>query len=343
MPTHTTTYTFGGKFWEQMTIDEKYERELVKRQQELERQINAIYRAFMSEIAPLLSGTLQKKALQRAINAAITQLTRNVKAEVVSGIRHSWELSHLKNVAYLDRRLAKLPAGLEIPDNVRAVWYDPNKPALTEFLKRERNGLNLSKRIHKQTAIARRGIKKVLKEGIGEGKSAVKIARKLRDTLKEPGSNAVANTMRVARTETNMAYRRADHEAWIKDPAILGFEIHLSNTQSKKVKARCEICKKLVGKYPVTFIFVGWHPSCLCYETPIEMTDAQFARFMRLVGQGTDTKEAVEEVRKSARLVTDVPDQFKKWVTANEKRVKGWSQRPYWWGDNLKVVKDILK
>lgn len=320
-----------------MNIDEKYERELVKKQEEIYSRIEALYRKFITEVAPLLSNKSARVALRRAINASIRELNRSVRKEIVSGIISSWDLSNLKHNAYLDKRLK--PYSDRIPDDLKKVWYDPNLAARNEFLKRKRNGLNLSDRVWKHTRTANKNITSVLGKGISTGTSSIKIAKQLRSDLLDPISSPVSKTKRLARTETNMAYRSADQEAWAKDPAILGYEINLSKTQSKKVKARCEICRALAGKYPVTFVFVGWHPNCLCYKTPIEMSPEQFAKYMKLIAQGKDTKSAVEAIRKEAGIISDVPDGFKTWVADNQKRVGGWKSQPYWVKDNFKYGK----
>lgn len=69
--------------------------------------------------------------------------------------------------------------------------------------------------------------------------------------------------MRVARTETNLAYRRADHDPWQQMDFVLGQKIQLSHSHPKK-----DICDKLQGDYPAEFVFDGWHPQCFCFVTP---------------------------------------------------------------------------
>ena len=52
-------------------------------------------------------------------------------------------------------------------------------------------------------------------------------------------------SMRVARSETNIAYRRADNERWQQMDFVLGQRIQLSKNHPKK-----DICDKLAGDYP---------------------------------------------------------------------------------------------
>ena len=67
--------------------------------------------------------------------------------------------------------------------------------------------------------------------------------------------SSAKNAMRIARTETNMAYRRADHERWQRMDFVLGQEIQLSRRHP-----RPDICDDLKGRYPKDFVFDGWHP-----------------------------------------------------------------------------------
>ena len=60
------------------------------------------------------------------------------------------------------------------------------------------------------------------------------------------------NAQRLARTETNIAYRTADYERWQKMPFVIGIEIKLSNNHPEP-----DICDDLKGIYPKTFKWSG--------------------------------------------------------------------------------------
>lgn len=85
--------------------------------------------------------------------------------------------------------------------------------------------------------------------------------------------SSAQNAMRVARTETNIAYRRADNERWQQMDFVLGQRVNLSRSHPKK-----DICDKLAGDYPVDFVFDGWHPQCFCFVTPILMDEDEMAK-----------------------------------------------------------------
>ena len=72
------------------------------------------------------------------------------------------------------------------------------------------------------------------------------------------------NAQRLARTETNIAYRTAEYDRWQDMPFVVGIEIRLSNNHPEP-----DICDDLKGVYPKTFKWTGWHriaaaTKCLC-------------------------------------------------------------------------------
>ena len=76
--------------------------------------------------------------------------------------------------------------------------------------------------------------------------------------------SAYKNAERLARTEINIAYRKADIERWQSMDMIAGYEIKRS-----RHPYGCEICDMMKGVYPKSFVWVGNHPNCRCYMTPI--------------------------------------------------------------------------
>lgn len=80
--------------------------------------------------------------------------------------------------------------------------------------------------------------------------------------------SAYKNAERLARTEINIAYRKADIERWQSMDMIAGYEIKRS-----RHPYGCEICDMMKGVYPKSFVWVGNHPNCRCYMTPIFKAD----------------------------------------------------------------------
>lgn len=144
------------------------------------------------------------------------------------------------------------------------------------------------------------------------------------------------NARRLAATETNIAYRTADHERMKNLDFVVGIEIHLSHNHTCKGRDGkphpfTDICNELEGKYPKDFKFTGWHPHCRCYVTSILKSDKEIAEDTKKILRG----EPVDG--ESENTVEDVPEGYKKWVEKNEKRIEAAKKKgtlPYFVRDN---------
>lgn len=145
--------------------------------------------------------------------------------------------------------------------------------------------------------------------------------------------SSAKNAMRVARTETNIAYRRADNERWQQMDFILGQRIQLSHNHPKK-----DICDKLQGDYPAEFVFDGWHPQCFCFATPILMDEEEMAKVTEAFLRG-------EKYTPKGKKITSYPQNFKDWVTEHSEQIAASRDRgtePYFIKNNAAVIDNIL-
>lgn len=145
--------------------------------------------------------------------------------------------------------------------------------------------------------------------------------------------SSTMNAMRVTRTETNMAYRMADHDRWQRLDFVLGQRIKTSRSHKDE-----DICDDLAGDYPKDFTFTGWHPQCMCYCTPIMLEPKEVFRMSRAKLEG-------KPIKPSRGPLTEYPEGFKKWVAGNSKyiaRKRAEGKEPYFVRDNADVVNDIL-
>lgn len=145
--------------------------------------------------------------------------------------------------------------------------------------------------------------------------------------------SSAKNAMRVARTETNMAYRRADHERWEQLDFVLGQRVQLSKNHPKK-----DICDKLQGDYPKDFVFDGWHPQCFCFVTPILMDEEEMARVNEAFLKG-------EKYIPKGKRITDYPQNFKDWVTDHAEDIamaRSRGTEPYFIRNNAAAIDEIL-
>ena len=147
--------------------------------------------------------------------------------------------------------------------------------------------------------------------------------------------SSAKNAMRLTRTETNIAYRRADHERWMQEEFVIGQRIRLSNRHPRK-----DICDKLQGDYPKDFVFDGWHPQCFCYAVPILLPDEETDFMEDWFLEGKDWKGELKR-RADARMIKDYPEGFKSWVSEHADDIKAARQRgtePYFIRENVAIV-----
>lgn len=145
--------------------------------------------------------------------------------------------------------------------------------------------------------------------------------------------SSAKNAMRVARTETNIAYRRADHERWQQMDFVLGQKIQLSRKHP-----HADICDDLAGDYPKDFVFDGWHPQCFCFSTPILISENEMEKVTERFLQG-------ETYTPRGKQIDDYPTNFKSWVKDHEEDIayaRSRGKEPYFIKNNAMAIDDIL-
>lgn len=145
--------------------------------------------------------------------------------------------------------------------------------------------------------------------------------------------SSAKNAMRVARSETNIAYRRADNERWQQMDFVLGQRIQLS-----KNHPRPDICDKLQGDYPKDFVFDGWHAQCFCFATPILIDEDEMAKVTEAFLKG-------EKYTPRGKQISEYPANFKHWVRDNKENILASRSRgtePYFIRNNSAAIDEIL-
>lgn len=144
------------------------------------------------------------------------------------------------------------------------------------------------------------------------------------------------NAMRLARTETNMAYRTADQERWRQLDFVIGYRVVLSDNHPEP-----DICNDLSarrgekgsrGVYPKDFVFKGWHPQCRCYVVPILADEKEFDKIQEAILND-------EPIPESKGVIREPNKYFQDWWMKNKKRVSEAQSLPYWVKDNPKYAK----
>lgn len=289
----------------------------------------------------------------------IGELAAKMKGVIVNGSRNQWLYACKKN----DEFLSHILNTSQVPKKTLQKWQDQNLEALSSFQTRKVAGMDLSKRIWNYAGQMKTQMELGIDIALGEGNSANVLSKELRQYLVDPDklfrrvrdkhgnlklSKAAAayhpgqgkyrssykNAMRLTRSEINMAYRTADQLRWQKLDFVVGFEIKLSNNHTLNGEPFVDICDKLAGRYPKSFMFKGWHPQCRCHAVPIMMDRQEFNTNelgeLKAALKGTEYKPF-----ESKNTVRDVPDAFKEWIADNLERSQGWKSQPYFIKDNF--------
>lgn len=323
---------------------------------------------------------------KKMINELMQEITDSIEVTIVNGVRQGWNLSNEKNDDLANRVFGKNAGSLTTAQKRR--YFNNNASALDAFIERKTNGLNLSDRVWRYSNQFKSEIEMGLDLGIRSGQSAASMTRSLRNYLKYPDklfrrvrdehgllrlSQAAAdfhpgrgvyrssykNARRLAVTETNIAYRTADHLRWQQMDFVVGIEVLLSNnhtvllqpgettddpTQLRKdgtpkanaVRPLHDICDELKGRYPKDFKFTGWHPQCRCYAVSILKTPEEVADDAEREARGEQPSS------ESVNTVHDTPEAFNKWVRDHADKIKSSKSVPYFIRDNQQRVDRLL-
>lgn len=301
--------------------------------------------------------------VKKRVDALFRELHDNLVVQVSEGNREEWLLSAAKNDALVDSLFGHVAKY----GKVAREWKEPNLSALERFTERKERGMTLSGRVWNLTNQFKGELEMALELGLGEGKSADDLSRAVRGFLNEPHklfrrvrnekgvlrlSKAAAayhpgqggqgvyrssykNALRLTATENNMAYRTADHERWQRMDFVIGIEIKLSNNHPVN-----DICNELIGVYPKTFKFVGWHPFCRCIAVPKLADEDDFINRMNARMDGEDAPEG-----EFSGKVTEYPKGFRDFVANNAAKIEAADARhtPYFVRDNREAIDKMIK
>lgn len=295
-------------------------------------------------------------SIQKEMQRITEQLAERVTVVIETGSKKQWLFACDKNDAFI----SSIMDTSKVSKARLKKMQDRNLDALAAFQGRKVDGMNLSQRVWKYVGQFKDQLENALDVGLGDGRSADELSRDVRQNLNDPNRlfrrvrdkrgnlvlskraaafhpgrgvyrSSYKNAMRLTRSEINMAYRESDWQRWQSLDFVVGFEIHRSNHEPL---CKCDTCEKLVGRYPKTFKFKGWHPQCMCYATPILMDEETFDENelgdLKAALRGTTYKH-----QQAKNAVSDVPDGFKAWVKDHVEAQKGWASTPYFIKDNF--------
>lgn len=304
------------------------------------------------------------KGLGERIDKALAKISAAVVSRIKASVFQSWSISNRKNDRLVKAFFRGWRGSEEERKRLEDIYNRENKAARDAFINRKTNGMNLSERVWKYNSEYRRLIEQALQIGISNGVAARDMAKLIKDYLKNPTATImevdkagvatptmtappgvgvykepIKNAMRLARTETQMAYHAADYERWQQLDFVVGFEVHTSGNHTtkkgKKIVPLYDICDELKGRYPKDFKFTSWHPNCRCYVTSILKTREEMEADSKAMLSGAAPAE------NSQHTISEPPAGFTKWKAAHIEDLQQSKSLPYFVRDNAGYFSDV--
>lgn len=310
-------------------------------------------------------------AAEKKLDRYLKDLGNKASVIIKNGIVGSWNKGEANAKVPVVEAFGKTPAlrkeANDICDEAVKAHRAKGKTGHA-FANASRGGMNISTRVWNLTGNAKQELEIIIQNGILEGKSPDEVSRSLKGYLNEPNAlfrrvrnketgrlelseaarkyhpgqgvyrSAYKNARRLAVTEMNAAFRRAEWESYQNNPLITSYEIRLSNNHTVvingKLRTLYDICDVLAGVYPKTFLWTGWHPHCRCEMIPILISENDFRARIRARKAG----KLNEWKPTDKKPITEVPKALNDWVKDNQERAKGWGNLPYFVRDNHKQI-----
>lgn len=284
---------------------------------------------------------IRNQGIENAVDKELLTMESLLLKNIESFQFDAWKRSDMKN----DDFIREYIKGMSISSAAKEGMFTHSMSAFSAFQKEvDAQGLRLSDRVWNITQQTKSQLEFYLDSGIAAGRSSNEISRDMRQLLDKPDKrfrrvrndegklvlsrpmkdyhpgqgvyrSAKMNALRTSATTTNIAYRSADYERWSKQDFVLGIEIQ----RSANNRGPCKICDAMVGKYPKTFKFTGFHPFCICFATPIVMEPNNLADFL------------LNDTVPQEQVITDIPQKAKDFVNEN----KDGLQSAFWYKDNF--------
>ncbi|GHV48021.1 hypothetical protein FACS1894181_02740 [Bacteroidia bacterium] len=314
--------------------------------------VKRIFDDFVRRVGVLLAGWrepgssdnvwLHNATIEKQVEKLLSELHANLAKNIEQNSIDAWNRSNRKT----DEIARAYIAGMALPEIVKDGMFSHSEKAMKAFMGRI-GGSNLSGLVWDISGGAKENIEYYLSSGIATGRPAALISRDIRQLLKEPDKrfrrvrdkngkltlskpmqdyhpgtgryrSSYKNALRLAATSTNMSCHAAENERWQKLGFVTGQEIR----RSPSAKEPCPICDALAGIYPKEFVFLAWHPFCICQPYPVMLEGEEFIDYL-LSGKVPESK-----------FVRDIPEPAKEFIRKNAGRIKN----APWVKENLKFV-----
>ena len=335
-----------------------YDKQHIQKVLAQQSEVANIFNRFILSITPFLQQWanrssdnvwLRNQVVEKCVDRELDKLQSLLLTNLTAFNINAWKRSEMKNEDFISEYIK----GMAIDSVRKQGMFATNKDALSQLRKGvDVRGNNLSPMVWNLADQTKTQLEYYLQTGLSVGRSSSRISQDLRQILNEPDKrfrrvkdkegklvmsqpmknyhpgqgiyrSSKMNALRLTATSTNMSYRTADYERWSKQDFILGIEIH----RSANNRGPCKICDAMVGKYPKTFKFIGFHPFCICFATPITMEPDNFADFL------------LNDTVPQEQVITDIPKTAKDFVDENKNGV----QSAFWYKDNFSKEGDLQR
>lgn len=335
-----------------------YDKQHIQKVLAQQSEVANIFNRFILSITPFLQQWadrssdnvwLRNQVVEKCVDRELDKLQSLLLTNLTAFNIDAWKRSEMKNEDFISEYIK----GMAIDSVRKQGMFATNKNALSQLRKGvDARGNNLSPMVWNLADQTKTQLEYYLQTGLSVGRSSSRIGQDLRQILNEPDKrfhrvkdkegklvmsqpmknyhpgqgiyrSSKMNALRLTATSTNMSYRTADYERWSKQDFILGIEIH----RSANNRGACKICDAMVGKYPKTFKFIGFHPFCICFATPITMEPDNFADFL------------LNDTVPQEQVITDIPQIAKDFVDENKNGV----QSAFWYKDNFSKEGDLQR
>lgn len=206
------------------------------------------------------------------------QFVDDIHTVIYHGTSEEWKNSNDVQDLMADKVLKAYTATVD--KQKYEVLYQTNSDALKAFQNRKDKGFNVSSKLWQQSTIYKEELEAAISCAIQKGISAIVLSKQIskylldfsslqKDYKEKYGSaehlkDCEYRSIRLVRSEINMAYRTAENERWQQMDFVVGYEIKLSGKHPAH-----DVCDYLAGKYPKTFVWTGWHPNCYSDDSEV--------------------------------------------------------------------------
>ena len=221
-----------------------------------------------------------RAAILRTLADAWRDLGMYVRAQATEAAAQAAKASAKYDKEFLRRLGLNAAQQAEYQAALEATAREDAKQALN---RRVGNKHSLSERVYDSNALANRAVERKIESALARGLTAKEFAAEMRGFIRPTTPGGVSySAKRLARTEINNAYHRAQIASVAGKPWVLGLRWNLSSSHPK-----VDTCDNLAsgssrgmdaGVYKPGETPEKPHPQCLCFLEPVTMSPAEFEK-----------------------------------------------------------------